>query len=280
MELLKQQIPVLFTQIKKKMPVIESITNIVTANDCANIILASGGSPTMAEHPDEVEEIQAGCDGLVLNIGNIRPESQSAMLKAGRMANKLGHPVVLDPVGAGASTMRNDAVRILLEALQIQAVRGNISEMKAVHSGSSRTKGVDANPLDYVTKDNLESTIFFAKELSKRENTVIAISGEIDIVAYKEEAYIIYNGHPMMTKVTGTGCMVTNVIGVFLSANPSCPLEAVTTAIAAYAYSGELAYNKTMEHNGGTSTFRMYLIDYMSKMDSECLLGGLKVEKR
>lgn len=280
MEALRQVIPTLFQNVQEKCPVIESITNVVTVNDCANIVLASGGSPTMADHPEEVEEIQAGCDGLVLNIGNISPIQQEAMLKAGKVANQYGHPIVLDPVGAGASHMRNEAVKRLLSELQIQAIRGNISEMKAVAQGSSNTRGVDANPFDLVTEKNLDQTVEFAKTLSKEKQSIIAISGAIDIVTDGERAYLIKNGHPMMAKVTGTGCMVTHVVDVFLSANQEHPLEAVVTAIAAYAYSGELAYERTKKENGGTSMFRMYLIDYMSNMTAEYLLGGMKVEER
>ena len=280
MNTVQQLIPKLFQNVQEKCPVIESITNVVTVNDCANIVLASGGSPTMADHKEEVEEIQAGCDGLVLNIGNISPMQQEAMIKAGKVANQYGHSIVLDPVGAGASTMRNEAVKRLLSELNIQVIRGNISEIKAVAQGSSNTRGVDANPLDLVNEHNLEETIEFAKKLSKEKNCIIAISGAVDIVTDGERTYLIRNGHAMMAKVTGTGCMVTHVIDVFLSVNQHTPLEAVVAAIAAYAYSGELAYERTKKEDGGTSMFRMYLIDFMSKMTADCLLGGMKIEER
>ena len=176
METLTKKIPELFERVQKSCPVIESITNVVTVNDCANIVLASNGAPTMAEHKDEVEEIQANCHGLVLNIGNIAYEQQEAMIRAGKVANQLRHPIVLDPVGAGASKMRNDAIEKLFKQLKIQAVRGNISEIKAIAMGKSNTRGVDASPLDLVTEQNLEQTIQFAKELSRQKRTIVAIS--------------------------------------------------------------------------------------------------------
>lgn len=279
MEEIKQMIPILFENIKYVSPVVESIANIVTANDCANIILASGGSPTMAEHPDEVEEIQSACHGLVLNLGNRKPEAHKAMKLAGITANQLGHPVILDPVGAGASKLRNDSVRDLCSSVQFTVIRGNISEMKAVELGNGHTLGVDANPLDMIGEENLLDAIEFAKRLSHKLKCVIAISGLIDIVANKDKVYVIRNGHSMMAKITGTGCMLTNVIGVFCSANSYQPLEATAAAIAAFAYCGELAYEKTLKTDGGTGSFRMYLMDFMSKMDAQTLLGGIKIER-
>lgn len=278
MEKLHQFISAAFDKVEKQVPIVQSITNTVTINDCANIILASGGSPTMAEYTEEVEEIQTGCQGLVINIGTLHPLALEAMIKAGTKANELGHPVILDPVGAGASKLRNDAVKKLLEEVNFSVIRGNISEMKAIKSGEGTTAGVDASPLDLVTEENLEEALLFAKELSAEVGSVIAVSGAIDIVADAGQTFVIRNGHAMMAKVTGTGCMVTNVIGVFCSVVPDQPLEAAVTALTAYGLSGERAYQKVTEENSGTSSFRMHLIDHMSKMTAGTLLNGMKAE--
>ena len=157
----------IFENIKKVRPVMHNISNIVTANDCANITLACGGSPTMADDPDEVEDITSACNGFVLNMGNTGGFMVETMLRAGKKSNEVNHPTVLDPVGAGAAKRRNQVLETLLKEIKFSVIRGNVSEIKFAGSKSSGAKGVDAAEGDKVTEENLDEMIRIAKILSK-----------------------------------------------------------------------------------------------------------------
>ncbi len=265
--------------VREKTPLVHNITNYVTVNDCANMLLACGGSPIMADALGEVEEITGICSALVINIGTLNERTVEAMILAGKKANALSRPVILDPVGAGASTLRTRTVFRLLAEIQFTVIRGNISEIKTVYAGSGSTKGVDAHAADTVGAENLEDTIAFAKELSDRTGAVIAITGAIDIVASKNKAYVIRNGHPMMSRITGTGCMLTSVIGAYCGAE-NATLEAVAAAVCAMGLSGELAARKTEALGGGTGSFRRELIDAMSHMSGAMMQEGIQIESR
>ncbi|MDF2878165.1 MAG: thiM [Clostridia bacterium] len=266
--------------VSQKVPIVHAITNYVTVNDCANIILASGGSPIMADNIYEVEEITSICHALVLNIGTLNDVLVESMVKAAKRANEIGNPVILDPVAVGASKLRTGTVNRLMEEVKFSVIRGNISEIKAIGLGTGSTKGVDADEADAVCADNLEATIEFAKKVSYRTGAIIAISGAIDIVTDDKNTYIIKNGHGMMAKVTGTGCMLTAVIGSYCGANKDNLLEATAAATAAMGLAGELAHTKLVQNDFGTSTYRTYIIDYMSQMNSKILNGGIKIESR
>ncbi len=266
--------------VKEKSPLIHSITNYVTVNDCANTILACGASPIMADDQNEVEEITSICNALVINIGTLNERTINSMLKTGKKANELNHPVILDPVGAGASSLRTKTTFDLLENIKFSVIRGNISEIKTVYKGSGKTKGVDADVSDAITEENLEEAVVFAKDLSKKTNAVIAISGAIDIVADENKAYIVRNGNALMSKITGTGCMLASLIGAYCGANPDKILEATAAAVSLMGLAGELAFDKLQEICGGISTYRTLLIDYISKINAEILNGGIKIESR
>lgn len=266
--------------VNAKTPLVHSITNYVTVNDCANILLACGASPIMADDENEVEEITSICNALVINIGTLNERTISSMIKAGKKANELKHTVVLDPVGAGASKLRTSAAFRLLKEVKFSVIRGNISEIKTIAQGSGTTKGVDADVSDSVTEENLQEAVEFAKALSTKTGAVIAITGKIDIVADSKKAYIIRNGNALMSKITGTGCMLTEVIAAYCTANPDNTLEAAAAAVSVMGLCGELAYERLVKNEGGTSTYRTYIIDYMSKMDFDILEGGMKVESR
>lgn len=261
-------------------PLVHAITNYVTVNDCANVLLACGASPIMADDQGEVEEITAICNALVINIGTLNERTIEAMIKAGKKANQLAHPVVLDPVGAGASTLRTNTTFGLLNQVRFSVIRGNISEIKTVAQGSGTTKGVDADVNDVITEENLDEAVAFAKNLSAKTGAVIAITGAIDIVADSHKAYVIRNGHPLMSKISGTGCMLSAVIAGYCGANTANLLDATAAAVCAMGLCGELAYNKLKEVDGGISTYRTLIMDYMSKLDAEMLNGGMKIESR
>ena len=265
--------------VRKNCPLIHNITNYVTVNDCANIVIACGASPIMADDKEEVAEITTICSGLNINIGTLNSRTIASMLIAGKRANELNHPVVLDPVGAGASKLRTETAMQLLQEVKFSVIRGNISEIKTLASGSVTTKGVDADVADKVTEDNLDDVIAFAKGFAKKTGAVIAITGAIDIVADDKKAYCIRNGHPMMSSVTGTGCQLSAMTAAFVTANPNQPLEAAAAAVSAMGYAGEVAYSRLTEMDGN-STYRNYIIDAISNMTPEMLEKGANYEVR
>lgn len=270
----------IFENIKIKTPLVHCITNYVTVNDCANILLACGGSPIMADDKNEVEEITSICNALDINIGTLNERTIESMLLAGKKSNELSHPVVLDPVGAGASKLRTETTFKLLNEISFSVIRGNISEIKTVYAGSGTTKGVDADVSDIVTEENLNEAVEFAKKLSEKTGSIIAITGAIDIIADNNKAYIVKNGHAMMSKITGTGCMLTALITAFCGANTANLLDATATAVAMMGLCGELAYENVIKNNRGTSSYRTYLIDEISKITSKTLEEGAKIEVR
>ena len=269
----------MFEKVRKTCPLIHNITNYVTVNDCANIVLACGASPIMADDKEEAAEITTICSGLNINIGTLNSRTIASMLIAGKRANELNHPVVLDPVGAGASKLRTETAMHLLDEIRFSVIRGNISEIKTLASGSGTTKGVDADVADKVTEENLDDVIAFAKAFAKKTGAVIAITGAIDIVADNKKAYCIRNGHPMMSSITGTGCQLSAMTAAFVTANPDYPLEAAAAAVSAMGYAGEVAYSRLAEMDGN-STYRNYIIDAIYNMTPEMLEKGAKYEVR
>lgn len=265
--------------VRKKSPLIHCITNYVTANDCANILLACGGLPIMSDDIVEVEEITSICSALTINIGTLNQNTIPTMFLAGKRANELGLPIILDPVGAGASKFRTQTAQKLIEEIKFTTIRGNISEIKSLARGSGRTKGVDADINDTITDKKLDKAISFAKAFSKETGAVIAITGAIDIVADEKNAYIIRNGNPMMSRITGSGCMLTTMAAAFLAANLDRTFEATAAAVCAMGVCGELAFDKLQISEGGNSTYRNYLIDAVYNLDGETLMRGAKYER-
>lgn len=269
----------MFKKVQQNCPLIHNITNYVTVNDCANIVIACGASPIMADDKEEVAEITSVCSGLNLNIGTLNARTVASMLLAGKRANELGHPVVLDPVGAGASRLRTETALRLVEEVKLTVIRGNISEIKTLASGSGSTKGVDADVADRVTEENLDAAVAFAKAFAQKTGAVIAITGAIDIVADSKTAYCIRNGHPMMSSITGTGCQLSAMLAAFVTANPDHQLEAAAAAVAAMGYAGEVAHRRLTPADGN-STYRNYIIDAIYNMTPEMLEKGANYEVR
>ena len=268
-----------FANVRAKSPLIHNITNYVTVNDCANMVLACGASPIMADDAAEVEDITTICGGLNINIGTLNSRTITSMLLAGKKANALGHPVVLDPVGAGASRLRTDTAYRLLRDVKFTVIRGNISEIKTLASGAGTTKGVDADVADKVTEENLDSAVAFAKKFAAQTGAVIAITGAIDIVADAQKAYVIRNGNPMMSSITGTGCQLSALTAAFVTANPGHPLEAAAAAVCAMGLAGEIAHKRLIPQDGN-ATYRSYIIDAIYNMTPEQLEEGANYEVR
>ena len=265
--------------VRASVPLVHNITNYVTVNDVANVLLACGGSPIMSDEPEDVEDITSICGGLNINIGTLNSRTITSMLLAGKKANLLGHPVVLDPVGAGASQLRTDTANRLLREVKFTVIRGNISEVKTLASGAGTTKGVDADVADKVTEENLDSAVAFAKAFAARTGAVVAITGAIDIVADAHKAYCIRNGHPMMSSITGTGCQLSALTAAFVTANPDQPLEAAAAAVCAMGLAGEIAHSR-LSPLDGNSTYRNYIIDAVYNMTPAQLEEGATYEVR
>ena len=261
--------------VREKKPLVQCITNFVTVNDCANIILASGGSPTMASHPLEVEEAAAGVQALVCNMGAI--DKIDSMILAGKAANRLGKPVVLDPVGAGGTQLRRDAAKRLLEEVHFSVIRGNASEIRYLAGQQTTGSGVDVGSLDEITEANLDAAVAMAKHLAGKLKTVIAISGKIDVISNGEESCILRNGCTTMARITGSGCMLTALIGAFCGACEDSFLAACS-AMAALGISGEIADAKRLRNGTGNATFRNDLIDAVFNLTEEELRQGVCYE--
>lgn len=265
--------------VRKKTPLVHSITNYVTVNDVANSLLACGGSPIMSDEPEDVADITSICGGLNINIGTLNQRSIEGMFVAGIKANELGHIVLLDPVGAGASKLRTDTAIKLMNTVRFDIIRGNISEIKTLALGYGTTKGVDADSADTVTEDNLEEMIDFAKNFSKKTKAIIAITGAIDLVADDEKCYVIHNGIPEMSKITGTGCQLSGIATAYTVANPEDKVKAVAAAVCVMGLAGEIGY-ANLKQGEGNSTLRNRIIDAIYNIDAEVLNKGAKYEIR
>ena len=266
-------------QVRAHAPLIHNITNYVTVNDVANMILACGASPIMADEAEDAAEITVICGGLNLNIGTLNRRTIEGMFAAGRRAKGLGHPVLLDPVGAGASTLRTRTALEIMEKIRPDVIRGNISEIKTLAKGSGTTKGVDADVADAVTEENLEEGVAFAKAFARKGGTIAAITGAIDLVSDGEACYVIRNGRPEMGKITGTGCQLSGMLTAFLVANPDQKLEAAAAAVCAMGLAGEIGWAH-MQPGDGNATYRNRIIDAIYNMDRETLDKGADYEVR
>lgn len=267
----------IFENVRESAPLIHNITNYVTVNDVANMLIACGGAPIMADESKEVCEITSICTGLNINIGTLNERTIDSMLIAGNKANELGHPVVLDPVGVGASSLRTETAIKLIEEIQFDAIRGNISEIKTLALGSGRTKGVDADAADEINEGNMDSVIEMAKSFSKNTKAIITITGKVDIVTDGERVFKISNGHEKMSHVSGTGCQLSAVSCAFICANRDRKLESVAAAVSAMGLAGEIAYKRLGELDGNLS-YRNYIIDAMYNLTPLALEEGAKYE--
>ena len=269
----------IFMNVKKSGPIIHNITNYVTANDCANIILACGASPIMADDVNEAAEITAFCNALVINTGTLSERVIPSMIRAGKKANELKLPVILDPVGIGASAFRKETILRLLEEVRFDVIRGNASEIGIVQNSDSCSRsGIDAREADLTTEDNSVEIVKSFIQLAKQQNSVIVVTGAIDIVADSTKAYLIRNGNPIMCRITGTGCMLSAVIGAMCAANPQRITEAAAAGVCAMGISGEQAYDRIRADKSGTASFKMHLMDAMSCMEGKQLEKSVRYE--
>ncbi|WP_295725817.1 hydroxyethylthiazole kinase [uncultured Methanobrevibacter sp.] len=281
-EKILEKIPDLIKNVKEKCPLTHCITNFVTVNDCANAILAIGASPIMAEELDEVEEIINISDALVINIGTLKHPQIEAMKISSAQANKTNIAITLDPVGVGVSKLRNNTTIDLINNYNISAIRGNITEIKTiaklfnVTDETNTAKGVDVCNDDIITKDNLKANGKIIAKTAEKLNTVILASGPIDILSDGKTTIAIYGGDEMMPLITGSGCMLSSIVGSCIGATN--PFDGTLLAILAMNKAGEKARAKVDEENLGTGSFRTLLIDALYKTDAEELSNESKIE--
>lgn len=255
--------------LREKNPLIHCITNYVTVNDVANAILAIGGSPVMADDESEVAEVTSISDALVLNIGTLNSRTVRSMEIAGKIANSKNIPVIFDPVGAGVSKLRNQTVKNLLKTVKFSAIRGNLSEIGFCAGKDSSARGVDVNE-----EKNLESKEI-ARIVAKKFNCLAIITGAEDVVTDGNNFAFIQNGVTEMRKITGTGCMLSGVLGSYLGAVRT--FDSAVSAVASMGIAGEIAF----ENSAGTGSLRVGIIDALSKIDDDIISkrGKIRYEK-
>jgi hydroxyethylthiazole kinase len=252
--------------LREKKPLIHNITNYVVMNYTANALLAMGASPVMAHAQNEVEDMVAFAGALVLNIGTLTDDWISSMIKAGKKASQLGTPIVLDPVGSGATPLRTNAARNIISQTKIKVIRGNASEILSLRDENSKTKGVDSI-------HSVDEAAEAARNLSDELHTTLAITGPVDLVTNGTRILRVSNGHPLMGYVTGTGCTATATIGAFLAVDND-PLSATATALAFFGLAGEIAA-KTASAPG---TFMIQMLDALYTITPEKLREGCKIQ--
>ena len=283
-----------FEKLRAKHPVVHCITNHVTSNDCANLLLACGAVPVMADCPEETAEISSKSSALVINLGTPRLESLAAMLAAGHEAVGLGHPVVFDPVGVGASAFRTDMAASILHDLPLTAIRGNKREITFL-AGLASNLTLTANqitnyrvkmPTPAVTDD--DTGIASADALARTLECIVIMSGETDYITGGKSSRYVKNGDPILRQITGAGCMLSTLVGAFLTAvTPDDPseiseaayLDACAAAVGAMGSAGEIAAAR-MRPEDGNASCRNYLIDAIYRMDDRQLQDMLRISDK
>ncbi|PAB56723.1 hydroxyethylthiazole kinase [Anaeromicrobium sediminis] len=258
-----------FSLLKSNSPLVHHITNYVTAHICADMTLAIGASPVMADAIEEVEEMVSMSSSLVINIGTLNERTVKSMIKAGKKANECGTPVILDPVGAGATTFRYETTKKLIEEIDFAIIKGNLSEIKTIAGLSTKSRGVDSIDMDSNSHN-------IARELAKKLNCVIVITGQEDIVSDGETTLVLKNGTPLLGSITGTGCMSASLIGSFVGVGLS-PLTSASLAILTMCISGEIAARR-LSNDSGSKSFKTYLIDAVYNMEYDTISKEMNVE--
>lgn len=254
-------------QTKEQKPFVHCITNPISIHDCANVVLAAGGHPIMAEHPGEVAEITGTADVLMLNLGNITDARMESMKLSLKTANDKNIPVLLDLVGVACSTMRREYAEELLATGQMSILKGNMSEILAIAGEVSHSIGTDAGGEDALTLENRGRVMRIFRDFSRKTGAVILASGKEDLIIDEERAFLAENGDEMLSEVTGTGCMLGALTATYLAAQKRTPFCAALLGVSAMGIAGEMA----AENCPGTGTFQTRLLDCLYRIDEEIL---------
>jgi len=252
---------------REHRPLVHQITNYVVMNETANATLALGALPVMAHAPEEVEEMARIASALVLNIGTLSEHWVEAMLLAGGVASARGIPVVLDPVGAGATRYRTDTARRILDVVRVTVVRGNAGEVATLVGAEAEVRGVESMSTGIDVAE-------LAREAARRLGVVASVTGPVDHVSDGERVLAVANGDALLGAVTGTGCMSTAITGCFLAAKPEAPLEAAAEALAAFGVAAEDAAAGA----AGPGTFHARLYDSLYALDPKTLDDRTRIE--
>lgn len=265
-ELSKKTIEILL-EIRKHQPLVHHITNFVVMNSTANVTLAIGASPIMAHAHEEMEAMSAFTSVLNLNIGTLTPYWLDSMILAGKVAGERGIPIVLDPVGSGATPLRTEAARRILSEIPITVVRGNASEVMSLFAGGEKIKirGVDS-------MESVEAVRHGATVMAAELRKVVAVTGEIDFVTNGHSSIEIHNGHPMFRRVTGTGCGASTAISCFCAVEPD-PLVATAAALGYYGLAGEEA----AKVSNGPGSFQVALYDALYDLSEKTMMEKLRI---
>ncbi len=250
--------------VRDKKPLVHNITNYVVMNYTANALLATGASPVMAHAENEVEEMVSFAGSLVLNIGTLSDDWIASMIKAGKKASELGTPVILDPVGSGATSLRTASAKKIIEQVKVRVIRGNPSEILSLRHSDSKTKGVDSI---HSVADAADT----AKTLAEELNTTLAITGPVDLITDGGQVVRVSNGHPLMARITGTGCTATAIIAAFLAVDEDA-VRATATALAFFGLAGEVAGRKA----SAPGSFMIELLNALYTVTPEELEAGCK----
>lgn len=253
------------SDLRKQKPLVHNITNFVVMNVTANALLSMGASPVMAHAPNEVEEMVSFAGALVLNIGTLTDAWVSAMATAAKKAAENSTPIILDPVGSGATALRTQSAKKLIDTAGLTVIRGNASEILSLRDSNSKTKGVDS----IHSVDEAEDT---ARILAVELKTTLAITGPVDLVTDGERVLRVANGDPLMAYVTGTGCMATATIGAFLAVDRD-PVTATATALAFFGLAGEVAARKAQ----APGSFMVALLDALYTLTPKDLAQGCRI---
>jgi len=259
-------------EIHKNAPLIHCLTNHITINDCANVILAIGGKPIMAEHHSEVEEITAQAKSLVVNLGNITDERMTSIMLSGCVAKKKKISSTIDVVGVGCSKLRLNFANEFISKCSPNVIKGNMSEIKALSGISHNAIGIDVGSNDILTESNLTESVDIAKNLSKKTNAIIVITGKTDIVAQGEKVYLIKNGCNMLSQITGTGCMLNAIIGTYISSGEF--LESAVLGAVLLGIAGENSLAST-----ATGSFKVLLHDNIYTITDKIIKEKIKLEE-
>lgn len=258
----------LLTKVRETRPMIHHITNDVVTNFTANVTLCIGAAPVMAPCEREVQEMVAYAGALLLNIGTLDDAQVQGMLLAGRKARELGVPVVLDPVGAGATALRTVAARTIMEKVKLAVIRGNAGEVLTLTGEGGKVRGVDSME-DVGERDAVISGF------ARKQKCVVAVTGPVDVITDGVRVVKVSNGHPIMGQVTGTGCAATTAIAAFLAVSGGDHLEAAACALAAMGLAAEVAARKS----AGPGTFVPQLLDALADLDAGALRKGVRIEE-
>ncbi len=256
----------MMTEVRNKRPLVHHITNYVTVNDCANITLCAGGSPVMTDAGRDIPDMVKIASAVVLNIGTLKPRTVESMIIAGKEANDVGIPVILDPVGAGATPYRTETVFKILDEVKVSVIKGNSGEISILAGSEGTVRGVDS----VAGSSNGPDVV---KTLSKKTGAIVAMTGETDYVSDGKKVAVLKNGDKLLECVSGTGCMVSSVVGCYTAVHGS-NVKAVSAAISAFNIAGEIA----AQNCNGPGSFKVAIFDSMYNLTEKDIADRLKME--